>query len=63
MTEVYINLYVIGTAILRHATYQKKESTPLYLVHEAAEETAHGASCMDLCSSGGKELKCHGILH
>jgi hypothetical protein len=43
----------------------KKERTLLFLVPEAAEEKAHGASGMDLSSSGGKELKCkcRGILH
>ncbi len=36
---------------------------PMILLHEAAEDKAHGTGDVDLVSSGGKELKCREMLH
>ncbi len=41
-------------SVCKYAMYGKKEGTLLSLVHEAAEEKAHGASGGDLSSSGAR---------
>jgi hypothetical protein len=41
----------------------QRREFPIILLHEAAEDKAHGIGDVDLVSSGGKELKCREILH
>jgi hypothetical protein len=50
-------------SICKYIKYCKEERSLLYLVNEAAEEKADGASGVDVSSGMCKELKCRGILH
>jgi hypothetical protein len=45
------------------SVYRGQERSLLYVIHEAAEEKAHGTRVQDLSPSKGKKLKCCRILH
>jgi hypothetical protein len=71
MIEANANLYIVANwnnglcgidllpSICKYAVYRGQTRSPLCVIHEAAEEKAHGTSVQDLSSSKGKKLKCH----